>query len=300
MFLDSTTTAVETTTDVTSMATEMVDFLGGMSTTQLIQWITEITISIGSKLLLALLIYLVGAWVIGRIVGVMQSVFNKRSVDVSLGSFLISLVRIVLMIILVFTIVGVLGINTSSFLALFASAGLAVGMALSGTLQNFAGGVLILFLRPFQVGDFIEAQGFSGTVKEISLFSTILNTLDNKTIIIPNGSLSNNSVNNYSKESTRCVSWVFGVAYGTDISKATDILNELLDNNEFVLQDNARVIELTALSSSSVDIVVKAWCQSANYWALYHSMNRRVYDTFNAKGVEFPFSQLDVNIKGNK
>ncbi|MFI3306463.1 MAG: mechanosensitive ion channel [Rikenellaceae bacterium] len=300
MFLNLTTESVESASAPHSMITDLAATMGSMSNEDLVSWLTTNVISVGSKLLIALLIYLVGSWFIGRVVGVMKSLFESKKVEISLGSFLQSLTKIALTILLVFSIVGYLGIDTSSFLALFASVGLAIGMALSGTLQNFAGGVLILFLRPFKVGDFIDAQGFSGTVKEISLFSTLINTLDNKMVIIPNGSLSNNSITNYSKEATRCVAWTFGVEYGSDIAKVTEILNEVLASDEFVLQDQPKYIALSSLSSSSVDIVVKAWCESANYWSLYHGLNRRVYDEFNARGVVFPFTQMDVNIKGNK
>ncbi len=274
--------------------------LSSMTNEEIISWATSMILNVGSKLLVALLIFIVGRWIIGRVIGVMRKIFTARNVEVSLSSFLINLTNIALLILLSFTIVSFLGIDTSSFLALFASVGLAIGMALSGTLQNFAGGVLVLFLRPFKVGDFIEAQGFTGTVKEITLFSTLINTLDNKMIIIPNGSLSNNSVTNYSKEATRCVAWTFGVQYGSDIAVVTEILEEVLASDEFVLQDQAKYIALAELGASSVNIVVKAWCKSEDYWSLYHGLNRRVYDTFNARGIVFPFSQLDVNIKGEK
>ncbi len=299
MFLNLTAKGVETT-DPHSIITKLTSSVSSMSNDELVSWISSTLISVGSKILVAALIYFVGSWIIARVVDMLKRLFEARKVEISLGSFLISLTKIALTILLLFTIVGFLGIDTSSFLALFASIGLAIGMALSGTLQNFAGGVLILFLRPFKVGDFIEAQGFTGTVKEISLFSTLINTLDNKMVIIPNGSLSNNSITNYSKEETRCVAWTFGVEYGSDIATVTNILNEVLESDEFVLQDRPKYVALSSLSSSSVDIVVKAWCESANYWALYHGLNRRVYDEFNTRGVVFPFSQLDVNIKGNK
>ncbi|MFI3320867.1 MAG: mechanosensitive ion channel domain-containing protein [Rikenellaceae bacterium] len=277
--------------------TSMVSSVSSMTSDEIVSWLTSSVLSVGSKIVLALIIYIVGAWVIKRIIGMMKRVMEARSVEVSLSSFLISLVNITLMIFLIFTIVGVLGINTSSFLALFASAGLAIGMALSGTLQNFAGGVLILFLKPFKIGDFIEAQGFSGTVKEISLFSTLLNTPDNKMVIIPNGSLSNNTINNYSKESTRCISWVIGVSYGTDAKKVTEVVSSILDNHPLVLQDKVKLVEITTLNDSSVDFIIKAWCESSNYWALNFDIYRKIYDTFNAEGIEFPFPQVDVNLK---
>ncbi len=288
---------VPDSTAVVDPVTALAQNVSSMSTEELTTWLITGSVSIVSKVVMAALFYFICRWLIKRLMSMLNTVIEKRGVDISLGKFLISLVSISLNLIVILTTISILGINTTSFLAIFASAGLAVGMALSGTLQNFAGGVLILFLKPFKIGDFIEAQGFSGTVKEISLFSTLLNTFDNKMIIIPNGSLSNNSINNYSKETTRCVNWVFGVAYGTDIAKVTDVVNSILDSHELVLQDKPRLVEITALNSSSVDIVVRAWCESANYWALCHSINRKVYDTFNAQGIVFPFNQLDVTVK---
>lgn len=299
MFLNLSAEVAEATTPQPTLM-DAAASLTSMSNEELISWATSMILNVGSKLLVALLIFIIGRWIIGRVTGVMRKVFAARNVEVSLSSFLINLTNIALLILLAFTIVSFLGIDTSSFLALFASVGLAIGMALSGTLQNFAGGVLILFLRPFRVGDYIEAQGFAGTVKEISLFSTLINTLDNKMVIVPNGALSNNSVTNYSKESTRCVAWTFSVQYGSDIAVVTEIIEEVLASDEFVLQDQPTYIALSALSSSSVDMVVKAWCKSEDYWALYHGLNRRMYDEFNARGVIFPFSQLDINIKGEK
>ncbi len=297
MFTLLTTETADPAVSLQTTVSNLVASASAMSNEELISWGLSAALSVGSKIILALAIYIIGGWIIKWVVNLLKRVFEAKSVEVSLAQFLVSLVKIVLMIILIFTIVGVLGINTSSFLALFASAGLAVGMALSGTLQNFAGGVLILFLKPFKVGDFIEAQGFSGTVKEISLFSTLLNTVDNKMIIIPNGSLSNNTINNYSKEDTRRVDWLFGVSYGSDIAVVTSVINELLASNEFVLQNQPVVVELSTLNSSSVDIVVRAWCKSADYWSLYWGINRKVYDTFNERGIEFPFPQMDVTLK---
>ncbi len=300
MFLNLLTATEPADSSVVDKISAIGQTFSSMSGEELTSWVVSSSISVGSKIAMAAIFYFVCRWIIKRLSSFIQRVMDKRGVEISLSRFLASLVDISLNIIVILTTINILGIPTTSFLAIFASAGLAVGMALSGTLQNFAGGVLILFLKPFKVGDFIEAQGFSGTVKEISLFSTVLVTFDNKLIIIPNGSLSNNSINNYSKESTRCVNWVFGVAYGSDISVVTDTINELLDSSEFVLQDQPRLVQITALNSSSVDIVVRAWCESANYWALTHSINRRVYDTFNQRGIVFPFNQLDVTIKSDK
>ena len=181
------------------------------------------------KIAIALAVFFIGKWIINRIYHFISKAFIRRNVELSLRTFLLSLIRIILMLILIVIVIGILGINTSSFLAIFASAGLAIGMALSGTLQNFAGGVMILLFKPYKVGDFIEAQGYSGTVKEIQIFNTILNTPDNKTIIIPNGGLSTGSLNNYSKEGRRRVDWKIGIAYGDDFDTARKAVGSLVD-----------------------------------------------------------------------
>ena len=187
------------------------------------------------KIAIALAVFFIGKWIINRIYHFISKAFIRRNVELSLRTFLLSLIRIILMLILIVIVIGILGINTSSFLAIFASAGLAIGMALSGTLQNFAGGVMILLFKPYKVGDFIEAQGYSGTVKEIQIFNTILNTPDNKTIIIPNGGLSTGSLNNYSKEGRRRVDWKIGIAYGDDFdtAPAKPFSNCLQQTNEY-------------------------------------------------------------------
>lgn len=188
------------------------------------------------RLLICILLFYIGKFIIRKIYTFVQGIMVGRKIDASLTTFVLSLIRIVLYFILIVTIVGILGIETSSFLALFASAGVAIGMALSGTLQNFAGGVLILLLKPYKVGDYIEAQGFAGTVKEIQIFHTLINTPDNKTIIIPNGGLSTGSINNYSFESYRRVDWKVGLAYGTDYAKAKEVILGMLDSDERIVK----------------------------------------------------------------
>ncbi len=294
---DTVTNAADSTATALDKIQGAVTQFSSMSTEELINWgITSLT-SIASKILLALLIYIVGRWLIRKLVKGMKRIFLRKNTDVSLSKFIISLVNISLSIILILTTIGVLGINTSSFLAIFASAGLAVGMALSGTLQNFAGGVLILILKPFKVGDVIETQGYVGTVKEISLFSTLVNTVDNKMIIIPNGPLSNDTINNYSKESTRRVEWVIGVAYGTDYDRVKELIMEEINASEMVLQDIPPVVMLKELGDSSVNITLRAWCKSDDYWTLFFDMNEIIYKRFNAEGIEFPFPQLDVHLR---
>lgn len=249
------------------------------------------------KILLGLAIYFIGRWIIKRIVKVLRKMMEMKQVDVSLSHFVINVVKVTSMIMLLLVAIGIMGINTTSFLAIFASAGLAVGMALSGTLQNFAGGVLILFLKPYRVGDFIEAQGYMGTVKEISLFNTLLNTPDNKMIIIPNGGLSTGIINNFSKEKTRRVEWIFGVAYGTDFDYVKSVILEVINADERVQHEIEPYVALHAMADSSVNVVLRAWTNAENYWFLYFDINERIYKKFNEVGVNIPFPQMDIHFK---
>ena len=258
----------------------------------------DLGISVGSKILLAIVVFIVGRWIVRRLNKLLAKILEKRQVEASLSTFVKSLVNITLTLLLIIVVIGVLGIETSSFIALFASAGVAIGMALSGTLQNFAGGVMILLFKPFKVGDTIEAQGQSGTVREIQIFNTILATPDNKIIIIPNGGLSTGLMKNYSREATRRVDWEFGIAYGDDYTKAKAVIARLLDADGRVLKDPAYFIALTSLGESSVNIVVRAWVNAGDYWGVYFDMNEKVYKTFAEENLNIPFPQLDVHLLG--
>ncbi len=282
--------------DAVDAVRSMAENVSSMTFADVASWLMPMMVSVVSKIALAIVFYYVCRWIVKRVVSALDKIMIKRGVDVSLAKFIISLVSICSNLIIIFTTIGILGIDTSSFLAIFATAGLAVGMALSGTLQNFAGGVLILFLRPFKIGDFIEAQGFSGTVKEISLFSTLLNTIDNKMVIIPNGSLSTSPINNYSKESTRRVDWTFGVAYGTDFDHAKKVIEDELAKHPMVLQEQGLFVVLSAFADSSVNITAKVWCNSADYFALLFDINEKIYKRFDAEGIQFPFPQMDVHL----
>lgn len=250
-------------------------------------------------LVAAILVFYIGRYVVRKLNALVQNILSRRKVDASIASFVKSATEIVLYFVLIIAVVGILGIETSSFIALFASAGVAVGMALSGTLQNFAGGVLILTLRPYGVGDYIEAQGFAGTVKAIQMFSTVITTPDNKTIIIPNGPLSNGSINNYSKQELRRVDWSVATAYGTDFETAKAIILEILAGMPQVLTTpaNAPEIYVGAMTDSAVNLTVRAWVRSADYWDVFFEVNRRIYETLPSRGVKFPFPQLDVHMK---
>lgn len=250
----------------------------------------------GPKFIGALIALVVGLYVAGLIARSVSRIMEKKEVDPSLRPFLSGLVSALLKVLVVISVLGMVGIQMTSFIALLGAVGLAVGMALSGTLQNFAGGVMILLFKPFKVGDYIEAQGFAGTVNEIQIFNTILKTPDNKTVIIPNGGLSTSSMVNYSTEATRRVSWTFGIAYGDDIDTAKQVLRGLLEENELVLQDPAPFVELSELADSSVNFAVRAWVKAEDYWTLHFAMLDAVYRKFAEAGLNIPFPQMDVHL----
>ena len=259
--------------------------------------IIDLATSLGSRILTAIVVFLIGRWIVKKLNRIVLSIMEKKQVEASLFSFTKSLVSITLNFILIIVIIGVLGIETSSFIALFASAGVAIGMALSGTLQNFAGGIMTLIFKPFKVGDVLEAQGQTGTVKEIQIFNTIISTPDNKIIIIPNGGLSTGIMKNYSKEPTRRVDWEFGIAYGDSYEKAKAVIERLLKADSRILSSPTYFIALNSLGESSVNIVVRAWVNAEDYWNVFFSMNEKVYKTFAEENLNIPFPQLDVHLK---
>lgn len=269
----------------------------GMSVEHIITTVSKGAVELVLRILAAILVYIIARWIIKRIVKVVTNILINRKIEVSLRGFLVSLTKFGLYIILIFSIIGILGINTTSFLALFASAGLAIGMALSGTLQNFAGGMMILFLEPYKVGHFIETQGYTGIVKEISLFNTLINTVDNKMIIIPNGQLATGIINNYSKETNRRVDWTFGIAYGDDYDKAKELIIKLLADDERIVREPHDVfVALHDLGDSSVNLTVRAWADNEHYWDLYFELNEKVYKEFPKAGISIPFPQMDIHI----
>ena len=247
-------------------------------------------IELGKSLLAALVIYIVGRFIIKYIMRFITSIMVKRKMEISVQTFLGSLLKIVLNLILAFAIISKLGVETTSFAALLASAGVAIGMALSGNLSNFAGGLIILVFKPFKVGDYIDAPGGSGTVKEIQIFHTLIVTADNLMIYIPNGSLSSNAVTNYNKQETRRLEWVFSVKYGEDVEKV-----RIIDADSRILTTPAPMIALKTLNTGSVDIIVRVWTKAENYWDVMFAMNELVYDTFNKEGIDFPIPQLTVH-----
>lgn len=252
--------------------------------------------ALGWTLVKALLVFVIGRFLISMINKLVQRVLLKRNIDPSIKTFVGSLIHIILMILLIVSVVGALGVQTASFAALLASAGVAIGMALSGNLSNFAGGLIILIFKPYKVGDFIEAQNLSGTVREIQIFHTVLTTTDNKVIYIPNGSLSSSAVINYSYQQVRRIDWTFGVEYGTDYAKVKGVLEEILAKDERILQEPAApFIAMSQLADSSVNYVVRVWVNSPDYWNVYYDITRIVYERFNAEGIGFPFPQLTIH-----
>lgn len=351
----------EAVADSVATVSQDLGVLKNLTVDDLINRLAKDIVEFAIHFAIAFLVFYIGKFIIKRIYNVTGSILANRRVETSLSTFILSLVRIVLYFILLITVIGILGINTSSFIALFASAGVAIGMALSGTLQNFAGGVLILLLKPYKIGDYIEAQGFAGTVTEIQIFSTLISTPDNKSINIPNGSLSTGSINNWSLRPYRRVQWDIGISYGDDYDIAASALMAILDSEPLIIRpgvekadkDEAdrldaeaeaaeksdmeaggkkggwlkRVIEhqkekmhernirqeaavnsivkspvanpsvaISALADSSVNLVVRAWVRTGDYWTVYNRVIERIYKELPKSGVSFPFPQLDVHV----
>ncbi len=254
-------------------------------------------VNAGGNLIGALLIFIIGRFVIKIIKKLVFSFMEKRKTDPSITGFVRSLLNITLNILLAVAIVNRLGIETTSFAALIASAGLAIGMALSGNLQNFAGGLIILILKPYKVGDFIESQTISGTVKEIQIFHTILTTPDNKLVYIPNGSLSSGTITNYNQNPTRRVEWIFSVEYGEDINKVEEIVKTTVEADKRILATPEPFFAVNALDSSSVNVIIRAWVNNADFWPVRFDMNRSIYEAFNKESINFPFPQITVHNK---
>ena len=268
----------------------------GTKLSRVLDSLVEQGAALGWTLIKALLVFIVGRFLISMINKLVQRVLLKRNIDPSIKTFVGSLIHIILMILLIVSVVGALGVQTASFAALLASAGVAIGMALSGNLSSFAGGLIILIFKPYKVGDFIEAQNLSGTVREIQIFHTVLTTTDNKVIYIPNGSLSSSAVINYSYQQVRRIDWTFGVEYGTDYAKVKGVLEEILAKDERILQEPAApFIAMSQLADSSVNYVVRVWVNSPDYWNVYYDITRIVYERFNAEGIGFPFPQLTIH-----
>ncbi|MEJ2130251.1 MAG: mechanosensitive ion channel [Gammaproteobacteria bacterium] len=256
----------------------------------------KLSLSYGPMLILAIVTLLVGLWIINRVVRMTERVLIARSVEETLTRFLSSVASIGLKALLLISVASMIGIATTSFIAVLGAAGLAVGLALQGSLANFAGGVLILLFRPFRVGDVIDAQGVVGTVAEIQIFNTVVKTFDNRVVIVPNGTLSNGIITNVSREATRRVDMTFGIGYGDDLQKAKDLLIRMVEQDPRVLDEPAPLVAVSELGDSSVNFVVRAWVNASDYWGLFFDMQERTKQTFDVEGISIPFPQTDVHL----
>ena len=258
---------------------------------QLITW----SLDAGKHILIAVVVYLIGHYLIKFLNYLVARFLERRKIEISVQTFVKSFISILLQVLLIITVVSALGVNTTSFAALLASFGVAIGMALSGNLQNFAGGIVILFLKPYKVGDWVEAQGTAGTVQAIQIFHTILLTADGKLIYIPNGAMSSGTITNYTLTPTRLVEWVIGVEYWQDVERAPQTVLDIIKAYSRVLTDPAPVVWVKELNSSSVDLVVRCWVNNDDYWSVLFQNREKIYSTFNEKGISFPFPQITVH-----
>lgn len=270
-----------------------------MNLEKLIERLGEKGFDLLLKLLLAVVIWLVGSYVIKKSKKILIKSMEKKGVDPSLKSFFGSLFTAALYVMLVIVTISTIGVQTSSLVAVLGAAGLAIGLALQGSLSNFAGGVLIIIFRPFNVGDFIEMGQMLGTVKEIQIFQTILDTPDNKRVIIPNGQLSNNSLINYTKTPTRRIDMRFGVSYNTDIKLVKKIVEDIVKNHPLILKDNDILVRMENMADSSLIFIARAWSLNENYWTVYFDVMEAVKEAFDKNGIEIPYPQMDVHLKNS-
>ncbi len=285
-------------------AGEAIEYLTSTPVNQIFTDLGEKALHFGLKVLAAIVIYIVGAWIIKWIKKLMKNMFERRETDKAVSTFLTSLVSITLTVILLIVTIGALGINTTSIAALLAAGGVAIGMALSGTMQNFAGGIMIIVFKPFKIGDFITAQGYSGTVTHVSIVSTTITTVDNRCIILPNGSLSSGTVDNYSQNPLRRVDITVDVEYGSDAEKVKEVLTKILESDPRVLHvsEDSPVpadpfVALSALKDSSIEFVTRSWVNGSDYWGAFFALNEKIYTELPKKGINFPFPQMDVHLK---
>lgn len=262
---------------------------------QLIQQAITMGMQAGKSILLAITIAVIGRYAIKFINKLVARMLERRNVEPTVQSFLKSFINILLVTLLIITVIGTLGVNTTSLAALLASAGLAVGMALSGNMQNLAGGLILLFFKPYKVGDFIEVQGVSGTVNAIQIFHTILTTPDNKVLFIPNGPLSSGTVTNYSRNEIRRLDFTISVEYGTDVEQVKSVTLDLLKSDSRILEEPAPFIAVKELANSSVDFTLRVWVNVPDYWNVFFDTNERIYAEYNKQGIKFPFPQLQIH-----
>ncbi len=287
--------------DVTAHLAAVSEKLSNTTVTDLVSELLDKAVAFGLKVLAALAIYLIGAWAIRKIKNIIARIFERKNTDAAISSFIQSIVSIALTILLIIITIGAVGIDTTSIAALLAGGGMAIGMALNGTVQNFAGGLMIIAFKPFKAGDYIQAQGFEGTVTEVNIVSTKLTTTDNRCIIIPNGALSNGTINNFSYNDLRRVDWTVNVEYGSSIEETKDVLMNILKTDMRILDTTNGAsanpfVALSSLSNSSIVFVMRAWVKASDYWDVNFEVNERIYNDLPANGIKFPFSQLDVHV----
>ncbi|MGN0189171.1 MAG: mechanosensitive ion channel family protein [Candidatus Cryptobacteroides sp.] len=279
----------------------MVETIQTTPADELLADLMQKAIQFGIKVVIAIIIYIVGAWLIKVIKRALGKMFVRRNTDKTISSFVMSLVSITLTVLLIIITISTLGINTTSLAAILAAGGMAIGMALSGTVQNFAGGIILLIFKPFKAGDFITAQGVSGTVSEVNIVSTKLVTTDNRVIVIPNGALSNGMIDNYSQKDIRRAEWLVDVEYGSSSNDVRAVLAEIAKEDPRVLGISTGapadpMIELNALRDSSVQFIMRVWVKSDDYWQVIWDFNERIYNELPKRGILFPFPQLDIHI----
>jgi len=294
--------AEATSIDVTETVQEAADAVASMDPNRIMEFLSNngldasALVTLGRNIIIALLIYYIGGFVVRLVVGGLRKVMQRQNVEKTLETFVCNLVRMALMVMVIIAAIGALGIQTTSFIAIFGAAGLAVGLALQGSLSNFAAGVLIVLFRPYKVGDFVEAAGVSGTVEQVQILTTILKTPDNKQIIVPNSQIMGSIITNYSANPTRRVDLTVGVSYDDDIDKVLATLRELVDAEERILKDPECLIKVQALADSSVNFVVRPWVNSADYWGVYFDLTEAIKKRFDQDGITFPFPQQDVHL----
>ena len=253
------------------------------------------SLDLAKNIIIAIIVFYIGKFAINFLLKVVKKVMLRRNIDETVSKFILNILKISLQVTLFIAIIGILGVKTSSIMGLIAATGFGVGMALSGTMQNFANGILLLVFHPYKVGDFIEVNNISGTVKAIQIFHTILVTTDNKVIYIPNGTLGTATMINYNQQVTRRIDWVIDIDYGEDFDRVKAVIDSIIASEPNILKEPAPVVELNELSASSVKVLLRCWVATGNYWTLYYSVNRKIYEQFNQNNINFPYPQITVH-----
>jgi small conductance mechanosensitive channel len=267
-----------------------------MDIEKIISTLTDWTAPYAIKIVAAILIFLIGKWVAGKIAKLSARLFEKNNIDITLVKFFENIIYYALLIVVIIAALGQLGINTTSFLTIVGAAGLAIGLALKDSLSNFASGVMLIMFRPYRIGDFVEVSGVTGTVAGIALFNTTLNTPDNQRVIVPNSSITSNVITNVTANDTRRIDLVIGIGYDDDIKKAKDILEDIIKGDSRILESPACKIAVSELADSSVNFVVRPWVKTSEYWNIYFDLTEKIKITFDKEGISIPYPQQDVHL----